>query len=225
MDDDFNPVESYKPLRDLVFDYTKEAIMSGKYKPGERLMEVQLASKLGVSRTPVREALRKLEMEGLVVMVPRKGVYVSDLSQKDIMDDFEVRTVLEGLAASLAAERMSDEELRSLSDVMENFKVYVDNGDIKGIMDTDTQFHNLIFQSTRNDRLIQVYSNLQEQLKRFRMMYLEAYSRPSKLILEHGSVLEAIKRRAPGAARRAAEKHMESTREDFLKSLNKTDTR
>ncbi|MDI3500468.1 MAG: hypothetical protein PWP22_239, partial [Thermoanaerobacter sp.] len=104
---DFLPLENYKPLRDVVFDYMKDAIITGKLKPGERLMEVQLAEKLGVSRTPVREAIRKLELEGLVVMVPRKGAYVADLDAKDLLNVLEVRSSLEGLAASLAAERIT----------------------------------------------------------------------------------------------------------------------
>lgn len=219
--DNFNPIESYRPLRDLVFDYMKEAIISGEFKPGERLMEVQLASRLGVSRTPVREAIRKLELEGLVIMVPRRGAYVSDLSQKDILEVFEVRTALEGLAASLAAERMSNEEIHMLSEIMERFRECVDEGDQNGIIEADTEFHNLIFQTTRNDRLIQIYSNLQEQLKRFRKKYLEAYKRPNKLVPEHERVLEAIKKRTPETARKAAERHLESTQEDFIRSMGK----
>ena len=107
---------NYKPLRELVFDALREAILSGTLKPGDRLMEVQLAEEMGVSRTPVREAIRKLELEGLVVMVPRKGAYVSGLSLKDAADLFEIRQSLEGLAASLAAERITDEEIKMLED-------------------------------------------------------------------------------------------------------------
>ncbi|TZE82872.1 GntR family transcriptional regulator [Calorimonas adulescens] len=219
--DNFNPIETYKPLRDLVFEYMKEGIISGEFKPGQRLMEVQLASKLGVSRTPIREAIRKLELEGLVIMMPRKGAYVSDLSQKDILEVFEVRTALEGLAAALAAERMSNDEIRMLTDIMENFKDYVDKSDENGIIEADTEFHNLIFQSTRNDKLIQINNNLQEQLKRFRIKYLEAYKRPNKLIPEHERIVEAIKKRTPETARKAAERHLESTQEDFVRSLSK----
>ncbi|MDI6600379.1 MAG: GntR family transcriptional regulator [Thermoanaerobacteraceae bacterium] len=219
--DNFNPIETYKPLRDLVFEYMKESIISGEFKPGERLMEVQLASKLGVSRTPIREAIRKLELEGLVIMVPRKGAYVSDLSQKDILEVFEVRTALEGLAASLAAERMSNEELHMLTNIMEKFRECVDKSDENGIIEADTEFHNLIFQTTRNDRLIQINNNLQEQLKRFRIRYLETYKRPNKLIPEHEKIVEAIKKRTPETARKAAERHLESAQEDFMRSLSK----
>ena len=114
-------LDNYKPLRDVVFENLREAILEGKLKPGQRLMEVQLAEQLGVSRTPVREAIRKLELEGLVVMLPRKGAYVANMSLKDIMDVLEVRASLEGLAAYLAAERISDEDIKKLKDISEEF--------------------------------------------------------------------------------------------------------
>ena len=103
-------LDEYKPLRDVVFENLRGAIVEGRLKPGERLMEVQLAEQLGVSRTPVREAIRKLELEGLVVMLPRKGAYVANMSLKDLIDVLEIRASLEGLAASLAAERITDED-------------------------------------------------------------------------------------------------------------------
>ena len=105
-------LDEYKPLRDVVFENLRGAIVEGRLKPGERLMEVQLAEQLGVSRTPVREAIRKLELEGLVVMLPRKGAYVANMSLKDLIDVLEIRASLEGLAASLAAERITDEDIK-----------------------------------------------------------------------------------------------------------------
>ena len=115
-------LQNYQPLRDVVFEHLRNSILNGELKPLERLMEVQLAEQLGVSRTPVREAIRKLELEGLVIMVARKGAYVADVSVKDILDVLEVRCVLEGLAASLAAERMTEEELEKLELISYNFK-------------------------------------------------------------------------------------------------------
>ena len=98
-------LDNYKPLRDVVFENLREAILEGHLKPGQRLMEVQLAEQLGVSRTPVREAIRKLELEGLVVMLPRKGAYVANMSLKDIIDVLEIRSSLEGLAAYLSGRK------------------------------------------------------------------------------------------------------------------------
>ena len=107
-------LDSYKPLRELVCEHIRDAIINGVFAPGERLMEIQMADEMGVSRTPVREAIRKLEMEGFVVMIPRRGTYVSNMSIRDINDVYEIRISLDTLAAGLAAERISDEELEEL---------------------------------------------------------------------------------------------------------------
>jgi len=130
-------LDSYKPLRELVSDALREAIMNGTLHAGERLMEIQLAEEMGVSRTPVREAIRKLELEGFVVMIPRKGAYVSDISLKDINDVFEIRTALDALAAGLAAERITDDELELLERLLVEIAESVEQGDIDRAVDID----------------------------------------------------------------------------------------
>ena len=124
-------LDNYKPLRDVVFENLRAAILDGNLKAGQRLMEVQLAEQLGVSRTPIREAIRKLELEGLVVMLPRKGAYVANMSFKDLIDVLEIRASLEGLAAYLAAERRSDEEIVALEKVAKEFETCVREADIE----------------------------------------------------------------------------------------------
>ena len=116
--DDFLKVtmNEYLPLRDVVFNTLRQAILKGELKPGERLMEIQLADRLGVSRTPVREAIRKLELEGLVVMIPRKGAEVASITETDLQDVLEVRRALEELAGSKACERITKEELAKLKE-------------------------------------------------------------------------------------------------------------
>ena len=104
-------MDEYLPLRDVVFNTLREAILRGELKPGERLMEIQLANKLGVSRTPIREAIRKLELEGLVLMIPRKGAEVAQITEKSLRDVLEVRRALENLAVQLACLRMSPQTL------------------------------------------------------------------------------------------------------------------
>lgn len=123
-------LDNYKPLRELVFESLREAIIIGKLSPGERMMEIQLAEEMGVSRTPIREAIRKLELEGLVVMIPRKGAYVAGVSLKDIADVFEIRRALEGLAAELAAERASDEEFEEMERCLVKIAKDIEIGDL-----------------------------------------------------------------------------------------------
>ena len=145
----------YLPLRDVVFNTLRDAILTGKLVPGERLMENQLAEKLGVSRTPVREALRMLELENLVELVPRKGAQVLDMTEKDIVNILEIRSALEGLATSLACKKMTKECLQQLKNMEVDFERAVAENDVERFVDIDEDFHDVIFQATENDKLIQ----------------------------------------------------------------------
>ena len=115
-------IDEYLPLRDVVFNTLRRAILKGELEPGERLMEIALANKLGVSRTPIREAIRKLELEGLVVMIPRKGAEVARITEKDLRDVLEVRTSLEKLAIELACDRITEDDIHDLKLACKNFE-------------------------------------------------------------------------------------------------------
>lgn len=219
MNNFYLPLENYKPLRDIVFDYMKNAIITGELKPGERLMEVQLAEKLGVSRTPVREAIRKLELEGLVVMVPRKGAYVSDLDTKDLLNVLEIRSSLEGLAASLAAERITDEELKDLNSIVNEFYKSIEINDHEALVKSDKAFHDLIFAASRNDKLVQIMNNLQEHVHRFRVRYINEERKSKKIYQEHKKILESLEDRNADNARRWAEKHIQNFQSEFIKDM------
>ncbi|NLG68228.1 MAG: GntR family transcriptional regulator [Firmicutes bacterium] len=203
-------LDNYKPLRELVFEALREAIITGALKPGERLMEVQLADELGVSRTPVREAIRKLEHEGFVVMIPRKGAYVADISLKDVVEIFDVRTALEALAAQLAAERASDEDLERTERILVEYGECVDSGDIARLIEGDTRFHEAIYQMAGNSRLKQMLSLLGEQVMRYRTMTLSHKPRMRKALEEHRRIVEAIAARDAQRAARLAREHIES---------------
>ena len=163
-------LNDYKPLREVIFNTLREAIIVGELKPGERLMEVQLAEKMGVSRTPVREAIRKLELEGLVEMLPRKGAHVADLSVKDIMDVLEVRATLDGLATKLSASRITDEEIKELRHQLSLFINYVEKDNLQGSIKKDVEFHDIIYRSSRNEKADTDTNNLKEQVQRFRVI-------------------------------------------------------
>ena len=142
-------LDSYQPLREVVCETLRNAIIEGVLKPGERLMEIQVSEELGVSRTPVREAIRKLELEGFVVMIPRRGTYVSDLSIKDINEVFEVRTALDVLAAGMAAERITDEELEQMERLLVELGGYIEQNDIEKIVEADSKFHDILYSASR----------------------------------------------------------------------------
>lgn len=212
-------LDSYQPLREVVCEALREAIRNGVLKPGERLMEIQLAEELGVSRTPVREAIRKLELEGYVVMMPRRGTYVASMSIRDINEIFEIRTALESLSNGLAAEHITEEELEHLQRLLVIIGGYIKAGDIEKIVETDIEFHDLMYHAARNQRLVGIISNLRDQLTRFRTLSMSYPGRLEATIEEHKAIVEAIANGDRKMASKAAEKHMENSEKTLLKAM------
>ena len=188
-------VNAYLPLRDVVYNTLREAILKGELKPGERLMELQLASKLGVSRTPIREAIRMLELEGLAVTIPRKGAEVAKMTVKDMEDVLEVREALDELAAKIACNKITEEQLQTLSKVKDAFEESTKTTDIKQIAMYDEKFHDVIYESTGNVRLVNLLNNLREQIYRYRVEYLKNVEVYPRLIKEHETILKALQDR------------------------------
>lgn len=210
-------MDSYRPLRDIVFETLREAILEGKLKPGERVMEVQLAEQLGVSRTPVREAIRKLELEGLLVMVPRKGAYVADVSLDDVINVLEVRASLEGLAASLGAKRRTDEDIEKLEEKAEELLQCVKSRDTKGMIKSDADFHDILLNTSKNSKLTSIVEGLRDQVHRFRVIYFTEYEENAKkLIDEHEEILKSLKERDESQAQKSAEAHIYNIRNFFI---------
>lgn len=202
-------IRNYKPLGEVVFEYLRESILNGALRPGERLMEISLAEQMGVSRTPVREAIRKLEKEKFVEMIPRKGAYVADLTAKDILDVLEMRIILEGFAAALAAERMTEEELADLISSYDKFEEAVKEENRSYMLEMDNEFHNHIFKATKNNKLIEIVKDLHDQFQRFRLIYFNEFDNYSELQTWHERILKAIKERNASDAREAAEQHVQ----------------
>ncbi len=203
-------IRNYKPLGEVVFEYLRNAILAGELKPGERLMEVTIADQLGVSRTPVREAIRKLEKESFVIMIPRKGAYVADLTKKDIMEVLEIRKELEGFAAALAAERMTLTEKESLGRIVERFNESLINMDKKSMIESDNEFHSAIFEATKNQRLINIIYDLHDQFQRFRLIYFNEFNNFKEIQASHNRIFDAIIKQDGKNARLEAENHVES---------------
>ncbi|MGI6486349.1 MAG: GntR family transcriptional regulator [Tepidanaerobacteraceae bacterium] len=214
-------LNNYKPLRDLVFEALREAILSGKIKPGERLMEIQLAEEMGVSRTPVREAIRKLELEGFVVMIPRKGAYVAGMSLKEAADVFEIRASLEGLAAALAAERITDDEIETMENILKEISSAVKDKDVKEVIKKDAELHNVLFAATRNSQLAQIICNLKEKIDRFRLQSFSNPSRMKNIVKEHRKIVDAIKARDADNAEQLAREHIEKVEINVMNMLRK----
>lgn len=203
-------MNEYLPLRDVVFNTLRQAILRGELKPGERLMEIQLANKLGVSRTPIREALRKLELEGLVNMVPRKGAEVADITEKSLRDVLEVRKALEELSVQLACEKITEEEIEELKRVAERFKDTLDDQDVTKIAEADVAFHDVIYTATDNQKLILLLNNLREQMYRYRVEYLKKEEAYPRLIAEHEELIDNISKRNKEEATRIMCEHIDN---------------
>ena len=203
-------VDNYLPLRDLVFITLREAILQGKLEPGERLMEIALAEQLGVSRTPIREAIRKLELEGLVTNIPRKGAMVAEITLKDLRDVLEVRRNLENLAVKLACEKATPEDIAELKQLHLNFKDTVDKGHLTAVTEADVKFHDKIYQITDNKRLIQILNNLREQMYRYRFEYIKDEINRGVLIDEHAMIIEAIENKDVEKAKKYSELHIDN---------------
>jgi len=198
------------PLRDVVFNTLRQAILRGKLKPGERLMEIQLANKLGVSRTPVREALHMLEQEGLVLTIPRRGAEVADISEKSLHDVLEVRRALEALAIQLACDKMTDEQIGDLEQAAQRFKDTLGSEDVTQTAEADVAFHDVIHMATDNQRLIQLLNNLREQMYRFRVEHLKNKAYHPQLLGEHKEMIEFIKERKKESATNIAKQHVDN---------------
>ncbi len=203
-------MNEYLPLRDVVFNTLRQAILKGELAPGERLMEIQLAERLGVSRTPIREAIRKLELEGLVLMIPRKGAEVAKISEKSLRDVLEVRRSLEELAIELACQRMTSEAVEELEKKQEEFKEAVEQGNPMEIAETDEAYHDVIYKGTCNDRLVQMINNLREQMYRYRLEYIKDEDKRQILLLEHDNILRAVRQRKVQEAKEAMREHIDN---------------
>ena len=213
-------MNDFLPLRDVVFNTLRQAILTGELKPGERLMEIHLADKLGVSRTPIREAIRKLELEGLVTMIPRRGAEVAQITGKSLQDVLEVRSSLDALCAELACERISDEEIVALGEACKAFEEATLTKDTRKIAAADVALHDIIVQATGNKRLVQLVNNLAEQMYRYRFEYIKDFSMHERLIEEHRVIYEAIKSKDKKTAAAAAVTHIDNQRESIAKQLN-----
>ncbi len=212
-------MDDFLPLRDVVFRTLRQAILTGEMKPGERLLEIHLANKLGVSRTPIREAIRMLELEGLVIMVPRRGAQVAQITEKSMSDVLEVRCALDELAVELACERISEEEKRELEDACGEFEKATVTKQVHVIAKADVEFHDIIFKAAGNPRLTQMINNLAEQMYRYRFEYIKDETQHQMLIEEHRRICESISNRDVAAAKEAIRVHIENQEKSIIRQI------
>ena len=214
-------MNEYLPLRDVVFQTLRQAILRGAIKPGERLMEIHLAQKLGVSRTPVREAIRMLELEGLVVMIPRKGAEVAKITVRDLKDALEVRMAIDSLSVKLACERLDENDKTEIKQACVAFREAVKSKNVQAIVEGDERFHNTIYRASKNQKLITIAMNLREQVYRYRFEYVKDFSYHENLIREHDQITEAILKGDVETAQKIMKEHIYNQEQIVIRNLQK----
>ena len=212
-------MDEFLPLRDVVFNTLRKAILTGQLKPGERLMEVHLANSLGVSRTPIREAIRKLELEGLVIMIPRRGAEVARITEKSLKDVLEVRRALDVLSVELACDRITEEDIERLLNACQDFEQAARGKDSSVIAKADVDLHDIIVEATGNQRLQQLVNNLSEQMYRYRFVYIKEESQHDTLVVEHREIYESIARRDKERAMAAARIHIDNQEKSIIRQI------
>ncbi|HHV79905.1 MAG TPA: GntR family transcriptional regulator [Firmicutes bacterium] len=195
-------------LRGKIFRQIRQDIISGKYKSGDTLVETKLAEEFGVSRTPIREAIRQLERDGLVQYVPNKGAVVESITPQDVGDIYMVRRMIEGLSARWAAERISDEMLDDLKELVELMEFYTERGDVEQITKLDTMFHQKILEASNSRPLQRMLSTFIDYVQLARSESLRVPGRLQKTMQEHRRVYEAIAKRDPMEAEKALTDHI-----------------
>jgi DNA-binding GntR family transcriptional regulator len=190
-------IEGPKLLSEDIAENIKQAIIKGKFKPGERIPEGELAESMGISRTPLREAFRKLQTEGFIAITPRKGAVVAKLDPKEARELYEIKSHLEGVAARLAVPRMKEREIERLEWLDHELVEATGKGDMEGFYRSHTRFHEVFIKLCGNDRLITMIGNLNDHFKRYGMISLTLPGRYDKTHQQHLGIIEAFRRGVP----------------------------
>lgn len=215
MTQSLTPLVTAISLEKLAYDSLKEAILEFRLKPGDNLVENDLARQLGISKTPVRDALLRLEKEGFILKIPYKGYHVTPITRESIIHMFEIRAVLEGLAARLAALNMTGEDIHLAAELLKKHAQIIAAGEIKQASEVNRQFHDFIIQSSRNGHLGSILNNLDDHIQRYRILSNYQIGRLEKSVDEHQAILTALQMHQPDAAENAARAHIVSVMGDL----------
>lgn len=210
-------------LRKKVFDQLQNDILNGKYRPGDNLIETRLSEELGVSRTPIREAIRQLELEGLVQSIPNKGAVVKGISAQDIQDIYTIRMLIEGLAARWAAEKITPEELEELREALELEEFYTMKNDTEHLLKFDSKFHDIIFRASKSKPLMHTLSTFHHYVQSARNASFSSPGRAHNVLKEHKAIFDAIADRDPERAERLTTEHVRNASLNLMKQNKKAE--
>ena len=210
---------SHQTIQESVAEFIRARIMSREYKPGERLMQDELAAQLGVSRTPIREAFHKLASEGFIVLSPHRGASVADFSADELVEIYSVRIGLESYAAYLAAQRITDEELNQLEIHLGKMDRAREEEDRTHLIQLNRQFHTLIYAAAKQQRLFDLIENHLDLAERYRRMFHSLENRAEHTVDEHQQLLDSLREHDAEAASTLTRLHLEQTRAALLEAF------
>ena len=214
----FDQKKESKSLTSLIFEKIREDILNGRYSCGDKLVEIKLADELGVSRTPVREALKQLELDGLVDNIPNRGVVVKGISNADIDDILTIRLCIEGLVGQWAAERITDIEIKQMEEIFDLMEFYSTKGDVEKMFELNTKFHETLYQITKSRYLEGILNDFQLFIKSARNSSLKVEGRMECALEEHRNIIKALKAHDVESTRIALTKHIFNSNNN-IKSL------
>ncbi len=206
-------------LRDRVYEILKKSILFQEIPPGEKIDEEGIAKQLGVSRTPIRETLCRLENEGIVKIVPRRGAFVVKHSKDKINEILIVREALEGLAARLAVDHMNGQILEQMKTLLRGFSEANIRDRALEYVQADLEFHGLIIKASRNDLLMNMMNTLNDHVQMLRLQTAALEGRPEQSLVEHLDIIDALEKKDPSSAESLMRKHIRNVRESALSSL------
>jgi len=204
-------------LRGRVFHKLREDILSGKYEEHEELKEVAIGEEMGVSRTPVREAFRQLELEGLIRIVPNKGAYVTGITEKDVRDIYMIRSLLEGLCARWATEHITKEQMEEMEENVYLAEFHAKKGHLDQLAELDNRFHDIMYEACDSKMLEHNLKDFHQYVLRVRKRTLNNANRGPKSNEEHKQIMEAIKAGDADLAEKLANQHMINAYENMVK--------
>ncbi len=212
--------KNIKSLGESVFLRLEEEILSGALKKGELLTEISLSNRLGVSRTPLRAAIRTLAEEGLVEITPNKGAVVVGVGADDLVDIYEIRMRLEGIAARAAAKKISEQEKKELRESIELSEFYLTKRDYDHLKELDSEFHNIIYKASGSRHLYKILSELHRNIRSYRRLSLSVPTRLESSLSEHREILEAIERGDSDGAERLTVMHIRAAMDNLISTLD-----
>jgi len=214
-------IQSYPSIREQVYKYIREMILIGEIGPGERLIEGKLSKEIGISRTPIREALHKLEMENLIYSIPRVGYVVKNISEEEVKEICEIRVALETLAAIWASTNMTPKEIDRLEQIILLTEENIKSNGMEEVIKLDSEFHEIICRTSKSQRIEEISQSLRDHMLKFRIKALCVPNIAYRSNEGHRKILHALKARDPKKIQEAVRFHLNRTKKDVINVVRK----